>query len=51
MSLGYGTEPPRQLRSREGRLKTSCDLEKWNTSVFLCSIIRLNWSKSKETIL
>ena len=51
MSLEYKTKSPKQLRSREGRSKTLYNLEKWNTSVLLYLITRLNWLKSKEIIL
>ena len=42
--------PPRIERSREGGLKALCDLEKWKTSVFLCSITSLNCFKRRDII-
>ena len=34
--------PPMAVRLRGGGLKAPCNLDKWNTSVFLCSTTRPN---------
>jgi len=48
--LGCKIEPPIGERLSSGELKGLDDLEKWNTSIFLCSNLRLNLSKREEMI-
>jgi len=49
--LGQRIRPPIWLRSNVRGLNILCDLEKWNISVFLCSIMSPNWSNSNNLIL
>jgi len=49
--LGSSMGPPRTVRSKERGLKTSCNLEKWNTSVLLCSTTSLNLVRREEMTL
>ena len=43
--------PSNNIRSRKEGSKTLSDLEKWNTSVFLCSKISPNCSRREEIII
>ena len=45
-SLGWRVGPPMVERSSGGGLKNPCDLLKWNISVFECSMIKPNSSRS-----
>ena len=44
-------KPSRGLRSRGGGLKILCNLEKWKTLDFLCSIMSPNWLSRDKIIL
>jgi len=43
--------PPIGVKFSGGGLKTPCDLEKWNTSVFPCSTTSLNFIRREEITL
>ena len=49
--LEYRTGPPRMERSRGGGSKPPCDLEKWNTFIFECFIIRPKFFSKLEIML
>ena len=49
--LGSSIRPLRTVRFKERGLKTSWNLEKWNTSVLLCSTTSPNLVRREEIIL
>jgi len=49
--LGHNTNPPKGVRLREEGLKLPYNLEKWNTSIFPCSIISPNFIRKLEITL
>jgi len=51
VSFGSSIGPLIGERSKEGGLKTPCDLLKWKISVFTCSMMRPKLSRSFESTL